>query len=190
MDSNQEDLSRLIRHLMRGNADPLIQEFGLEDILNALAKYCGNQAVCCRLSEDEEGWQRWNNTENLLRKAGENWAPEPTQETFSEIYAETIKRFLSRLSGNELNALGSPPRVSINLELCQVVSSCAEKSGGWYEEGKWYQLESLLLFAPTYDHHCALAAAYPAYKKAARGLFRAISFKYPGCKSGFSVAVE
>jgi len=42
----------------------------------------------------------------------------------------------------------------------------------------------------TYDHCCALAAAYPVYCDAARGLFRGITFKYPGCKYGFSVAVE
>lgn len=190
MDDKQEDLSKLIRQLMRGEADPLIQEFGLQEILNALANYCANQAVSSHFSEDEGGYQRWTNTEGLLRKASVEWAQEEMQETISEIHAEAIKRFLSRLSGNELSALGSPPRVTIETCECQITPTGAEKSQGWYEPYKIYQCESLLLFAPTYDHCCALAAAYPAYCKAARGLFRGITFKYPGCKHGFSVAVE
>ncbi len=190
MDNKQEDLSQFIRYLMRGDADPLIQEFGFNEILNALASYCARQAVCGGFSEEEFGYQKWKLTEGLLQKASVEWAPEQIQEDISEINAEAINRFLQRLSGNALSALGSPPRVAIETHEVQMTPTGAEKSQGWYEPYKIYQTQTLLLYAPTYDHCCALAAAYPAYVEAARGLFQGISFKYPGCKYGFSVAVE
>lgn len=190
MDNKQEDLSQFIRYLMRGDADPLIQEFGLNEILNALANYCARQAVSGHFSEEEFGYQKWTITEGLLRKAGVKWAPEQIQEDISEINAEAINRFLSRLSGNALSALGSPPRVMIETREVQVTPTGAEKSQGWYEPYGIYKNQDLLILAPTYEHHCALAAAYPVYVEAARGLFRGITFKYPGCKYGFSVAVE
>lgn len=189
MENRQDRFSRLIRYLMREDTDPLIEEFGLQEILNALADYCARQVDCSNFSKESERI-RWTNTEGLLRKAGEAWAPEPTQEAIPEIHAEAIKRFLSRLLENALSALGSPPRVSIEIYECEITPLGAEMSQGLYEPWGIYQCESLVLFAPTYEHYCALVAAYPVYCKAARGLFRTISFKYPGCTDGFMCGVK
>ena len=190
---NEDSVSDLIRFLMEGEVDfSLIQKVGLEKILKRLIKYCDQESICCRYSDDDDGWRRWKNTEDLLRKAREAaFAPELTltEEPLDPVHAEAVKRFLSRLSGNALAALGVPARLRVEISEGQVTPAGAEISGGWHEPYSFVYLEQLILIAPTYEHYCALATAHDVWTKAARGLFRGLTFQYPGGRAGFSIAV-
>ena len=179
---SKENLSNFINRLMRtGNIAPLIQEYSLSEILNQLADYATKEDICSSFAGDKETSKQWNLTKRLLEKAASLWVPEKTPEPIDAFHREAINRFLAKLLPDALEALGSPPQLSIEIASGTVTPAGAEFYNGWYEPWDKTFDSMLVITASSYDHCLALNLGLEAYKKAARGLFRVISFEFGGC---------
>ena len=135
MNNGGDGLRNFINQLMRGgsNIAPLIQEYGLANILNNLADYSFEEHVCSGFAGDVETAKRWLLTEGMLKKVAELWVPERTPEPINTFHSEAINRFLRKLPSRERQALGSPPRLRVEVSVGTVTPSGAESSSGWYE---------------------------------------------------------
>lgn len=182
--NNPEDLSNFITHLMRGGSDiaPLIEEYGMVNILNQLAEYSFNECICSNFAGDEGSTWRWLTTDSLLKKAAELWVSEKTPEPITPLHSEAINRFLIKLPSNERQALGIPPQLRVEVSIGTVTPSGAEFYKGWYQPWDKCFSEKLVIVASSYEHCLALRLGLKSYLEAARGLFRGLDFESGGCR--------
>jgi len=181
---SEESLSNFIKRLFRGGNDiaPLIQEYSLSEILNQIADYASKEAICSSFGRDKETAERWRLTEGLLKKTASLWVPETTPEPIDAFHREAINRFLAKLLIEPLEALGSPPQLSVKVMPGRSVTPVgAEFYNNWYDPWDKTLDATLVVTAHSYDHCLALKLGLEDYKKAAKGLFRSISFESGGC---------